>query len=119
MKTAYEIKWSIIVLTSKVTQKQLTQLAKIGYTKKAANAIVAWSGNDDTLTHNQATAITLLRGKKGDAYIITDKQFGLGKITYNGVAQQGVLDNDIVIADGQFVITFPVTQKQLDGKQSF
>lgn len=112
----YNIKWSIITVNSgKITKQLMTKLAKFGYARYSDNTAIRHSPNSEVANARQKEAIAVLKDadKDGSAIIITDKQFGLSTVTYNGISKQTALKNSKVIVDGKRVVTIPVTEDQI------
>lgn len=118
---AYQIKWSVVVLNSKLTIKVINKAAKYGYTTINC-ALVRHSGNEEVLTDMESKLISMLRfeKKQGIATIITDKQFGLASISYNGLSSVSKpFKKAIALVDGFKVMTIPVTDMQLKHQVNF
>lgn len=93
----------------------MTKLAKFGYARYSDNTAIRHSPNSEVANARQKEAIAVLKDadKDGSAIIITDKQFGLSTVTYNGISKQTALKNSKVIVDGKRVVTIPVTEDQI------
>lgn len=118
---AYQIKWSIVKLDSKITKKIAAKASKLGYSVMSG-ALVRHSAKEEILTQEESKLISLLKfeRKSGIAVIITDKQFGMTTISYNGAANLNVnLNNAIVLEEGQRVTVVPVTTEQLKHSVKF
>lgn len=113
--TAYQIKWSVVTLDSKLTKSIIKKASKFGYTQMSG-ALVRHSGKEDVLLENESKLISMLRfeDKQGRATIITDKQFGLACITFDSsVSVPAPFTRAIALLDGYKLTAFPVTENQL------
>lgn len=89
---AYQIKWSIINVSGIVTKKAMKQLRKIGYSQLSNSSVGRHAPTIDQAQQKQTEAISILvaERKKGNAVIITDKQFGGDRAGTNFQKQQSV-----------------------------
>ena len=118
---AYQIKWSVVVLESKLTKKVINTAHKYGFTTMNG-ALVRCSGNEDVLTNEESKLISALKfdNRCGIATIITDKQFGLSNISYNGLSSvPKPFTKAIALVDGFRVMIIPVTDMQLKHQVKF
>jgi hypothetical protein len=123
MKTlnAFNIKWSVVTTETKLTKKIISKASKFGYSTMNG-ALVRHSGSEETLTNEESKLISMLKfeGKTGVATIITDKQFGLSNISYNGTSSIAKpFTKGIALTDAFKIMTIPVTDEQLKHQVKF
>lgn len=123
------IKWSVVLVEGYITKKIQEEIKRnkvIGIGSSISdNAIYTHSGNDEKAQVRNAEFVKILKrnDRTGRIITITDKQFGLSKINYSGVAEidnSNPLSQYIVIIDGYSkVMTIPVTSEQLKNQITF
>lgn len=119
----YAIKWSVIEVNGSLTKKIKSQILKADLLASFyGSTILLHAANDSIAKEKAAVIITILssNNRTGASYTITDKQFGLMNISYNGVARyNGFLKNFLIAKDGCRVACIPVTSHQIKNATKF
>jgi hypothetical protein len=124
---ALTIKWSIVIVDGYITKKIQEEIGRnkiIGGASITGNVISGYSANDEYVEKINKEYVKILtrNGKTGRIFTITDKQFGLSTINYDGCAKNTeVSENNlfIVSVDGASVRSYPVTKLQVKNQIKF
>lgn len=113
----FQIKWAVIQVNENLTQKIKSQIKRVDSSASfSGKTIKSHAGNQEASQKRTAAILEVLKKncRTGVAYTITDKQFGLSKNSFNGIAKfSNTLENFIIEVDGNFISTIPVTKLQI------